>query len=130
MATAFSIFLLRQFFAQIPDELFDAARIDGAGHVRFMTDIVVPLSKAPIMTMMMFTFIGSWNSLLWPLLVAQTDEWRPVAVGLTKFVNSDAPSDFHLQMAASVIMIIPILILYFVTQKQFTEGIASSGLKG
>lgn len=130
MATAFSIFLLRQFFAQIPDELFDAARIDGAGHVRFMTDVVVPLSKAPIMTMMMFTFIGSWNSLLWPLLVAQTDEWRPVAVGLTKFVNSDAPSDFHLQMAASVIMIVPILILYFFTQKQFQEGISSTGLKG
>jgi len=129
-SSAFSIFLLRQFFAQIPEELWDAARIDGAGHVRFLRSIVVPLSRAPIMTAITFGFIGSWNSLLWPLLVTQTDEWRPVAVGLTKFVTSDAPNDVHLQMAASVIMIIPILALYFVTQKQFTEGIASTGLKG
>jgi ABC-type glycerol-3-phosphate transport system permease component len=88
------------------------------------------LSRAPLMTVITFAFIGSWNSLMWPLLVTSTDDWRPVSVGLTKFVNSDAPGDFHLQMAASVIMIIPILTLYFITQRQFTEGIASSGLKG
>lgn len=130
MASAFSIFLLRQFFAQIPNDLWDAARIDGAGHVRFLLWVVMPLSRAAIMTVSLFAFIGSWNSLLWPLLVVQTDEWRPVAFGLTKFVRSDAPGDFHLQMAASVIMIIPIVVIYFFTQKQFTEGIASSGLKG
>ena len=130
MATAFAIFLLRQFFAQIPSDLWDAAQIDGAGHVTFLLRVVVPLSKAPILTVVTFAFVGSWNSLLWPLLVTQTDAWRPVAVGLTKFVSSDAPGAFHLQMAASVIMVIPILIMYFFTQKQFTEGIASSGLKG
>jgi ABC-type glycerol-3-phosphate transport system permease component len=130
MASAFTIFLLRQFFAQIPEDLWDAARIDGAGHLRFMVSVVVPLATAPIMTTVTLTFVASWNALLWPLLVTQTDEWRPVAVGLTKFVGSDAPGDFHLQMAASVIMIIPILIVYFFTQRQFTEGIASSGLKG
>lgn len=130
MASAFSIFLLRQFFLQIPEDLWDAARIDGAGHVHFLTRVVIPLSRAPVMTVIMFAFIGSWNSLLWPLLVVQTDTWRPIAFGLTKFVNADAPASFHLQMAASVIMILPILVLYFFTQKQFTEGIASSGLKG
>lgn len=130
MASAFNIFLLRQFFAQIPDELWDAARIDGAGHLRYLRSVVVPLSRAPIMTVVMFSFIFSWNSLMWPLLVVQSDDWRPVAYGLQKFVSSDAPGDFNLQMAASVIMIIPILILYFFTQRQFTEGIASSGLKG
>jgi ABC-type glycerol-3-phosphate transport system permease component len=130
MATPFTIFLLRQFFLQIPEDLWDAARIDGAGHARFLRSIVVPLSRAPIMTAITFGFIGSWNSLLWPLLLTQTDEWRPVAVGLTKFVNSDAPNALHLQMAASVLMIIPILALYFFTQRQFVEGIASSGLKG
>jgi ABC-type glycerol-3-phosphate transport system permease component len=82
------------------------------------------------MTVITFAFIGSWNALMWPLLVTQTDEWRPVAVGLTKFVNSDAPGEFNLQMAASVIMLIPILVLYFFTQRQFTEGIATTGLKG
>jgi ABC-type glycerol-3-phosphate transport system permease component len=130
MASAFSIFLLRQFFAQIPDDLWDAAQIDGAGHARFLVSVVIPLSKAPVMTIVTFSFIGSWNALLWPLLVTQSDEWRPVAVGLTKFVSSDAPGEFALQMAASVIMVIPILVLYFFTQRQFTEGIATSGLKG
>lgn len=130
MASAFTIFLLRQFFAQIPDDLYDAVRIDGGGHARFLWSVVMPLSRAPIMTVLTFAFIGSWNALLWPLLVTQTDDWRPVAVGLTKFVSSDQPSALHLQMAASVIMIIPILVVYFITQRQFTEGIAASGLKG
>ncbi|MCE2490001.1 MAG: carbohydrate ABC transporter permease, partial [Anaerolineae bacterium] len=120
MASAFTIFLLRQFFTQIPDELWDAARIDGAGHLRFMLRVVIPLSRPAIMTVVIFSFIGSWNALLWPLLVIQTDEWRPVAFGLTKFVQADAGDEFHLQMAASVVMIVPILLLYFIAQKQFT----------
>ena len=131
MASAFTIFLLRQFFAQIPDDLWDAARIDGAGHLRFMTKIVLPLSRAPVMTVVTFAFIGSWNSLLWPLLVIDpSDDWQPVAYGLTRFVQQEAGDEFHLQMAASVIMILPIVILYFFTQKQFTEGISTTGLKG
>ncbi len=130
MASAFTIFLLRQFFQQLPEELWDAARIDGAGHVRYLWSVVIPLSRAPIMTVITFAFIGSWNALLWPLLLTQTDAWRPVAVGLTKFVNSDAPNELNLQMAASVLMIIPILVLYFFTQKQFTEGITAGSLKG
>ncbi len=130
MASAFSIFLLRQFFIQIPVELWDAARIDGAGHLRFLRSVVLPLSRAPIMTVALFGFIASWNALMWPLLVVQTDTWRPIAFGLLKFVSNDAPSELALQMAAAVIMMTPIMILYFFTQKQFTEGIASSGLKG
>jgi ABC-type glycerol-3-phosphate transport system permease component len=130
MASAFSIFLLRQFFIQIPVELWDAARIDGAGHVRFLRDIVLPLSRAPIMTVAMFGFIPSWNTLIRPLLVVQSDTWRPIAFGLQKFVSTEVQGDFQLQMAASVIMIAPIMILYFFTQRQFTEGIASTGLKG
>ena len=130
MASAFTIFLLRQFFSQIPDELWDAARIDGAGHLLFLLRVVVPLSRPAIMTVVIFSFIGSWNALLWPLLVIQTDEWRPVAFGLTKFVQADAGDEFHLQMAASVIMILPILALYFFAQKQFTVGIATTGTRG
>ncbi len=130
MASAFSIFLLRQFFAQIPMDLWEAAQLDGAGHTRFLIFVMLPLSQAPIMTIITFAFIGSWNSLLWPLLVTQDDSWRPVAAGLSHFVGSEAPGDFHLQMAASVIMVIPILVMYFFTQKKFTEGIATSGLKG
>lgn len=129
-ASVFNIFLLRQFFIQIPEDLWDAARIDGAGHFRFLRSVVIPLSKAPIMTIITLGFIGSWNALMWPLLVTVNDEWRPIAVGLSNFVTADTPGDLNLQMAASVITVIPILILYFVAQKQFTEGIAQTGIRG
>ena len=129
-ASVFNIFLLRQFFIQIPDDLWEAARIDGAGHPRFLVGVVLPLSKAPIMTIVTLGFIGSWNALMWPLLVTINDEWRPVAVGLSNFVTADTPGDLNLQMAASVITVIPILVLYFVAQKQFTEGIAQTGIRG
>jgi ABC-type glycerol-3-phosphate transport system permease component len=129
MASAFYIFLLRQFFAQIPNELYDAARIDGAGHLRFMVQIVLPLSKPPILTVLIFAFIGAWNAFMWPLLVTTKETWRPLMVGLWNFVSEAGP-ETHLLMAGAVITIIPILILYFFTQKYFTEGIATTGLKG
>ena len=129
-ASVFNIFLLRQFFIQIPEDLWDAARIDGAGHLRFLRSVVLPLSKAPIMTIITLGFIGSWNALMWPLLVTVNDDWRPIAVGLSNFVTADTPGDLNLQMAASVITVIPILMLYFVAQKQFTEGIAQTGIRG
>jgi len=129
MGSIFNIFLLRQFFAQIPDELFDAARIDGSGHLRFLFQVVIPLSKAPLMVILVLTFIGSWNSLAWPLLVTNTPDWRPISVGMMNFVT-EAGQEIHYIMAGAFITIIPILILYFFTQKQFTESIARSGLKG
>lgn len=129
MGSVFSVFLLRQFFAQIPDELFDAAKIDGAGHLVILTRIVLPLSVAPIMVIVVLSFIGSWNALAWPLLVTNSQEWLPIAAGLYNFVQ-DAGSELNLVMAGSVITIIPILFLYFLTQRQFTESIARSGLKG
>jgi ABC-type glycerol-3-phosphate transport system permease component len=129
MANAFSIFLLRQFFVKIPDELWDAARMDGAGHLRFLIQVVLPISKAPLLTVVLFSFIGSWNAFLWPLLVTTTPRWRPLMVGLWTFVSEYGPQT-HMLMAAAVITVIPILLLYFVTQKQFTEGIATTGLKG
>jgi ABC-type glycerol-3-phosphate transport system permease component len=129
MGSVFSIFLLRQFFAQVPDELFDAAQIDGAGHFRFLTKVVLPLARAPIMVIIVLSFMGSWNALAWPLLVTNSPDWRPIAVGLLNFVD-EAGQLLNLMMAGAVITIIPILVIYFITQKQFTESIARSGLKG
>lgn len=129
IANAFSIFLLRQFFAQIPKELWDAARMDGADHLRFLIQVVLPISKAPIMTVMLFGFTGSWNAFQWPLLVTTKDTWRPIMVGLWSFVNEAGPQT-HLLMAGAVISLLPILLMYFLTQKQFTQGIATTGLKG
>jgi ABC-type glycerol-3-phosphate transport system permease component len=129
MGSVFSIFLLRQFFAQVPDELFDAAQIDGAGHLRFLTTVVLPLAKAPLMVIVVLSFMGSWNALAWPMLVTNSPEWRPIAVGLLNFIT-EAGQQINMMMAGAVITIIPILILYFFTQRQFTESIARSGLKG
>jgi len=129
MVNAFTVFLLRQFFAQIPAELFDAALIDGCGHLRFLTQIVLPISKAPLMTVIILNGIWAWNSLQWPLIVTSTPDWRPITVGLSGFIT-EAGAETQLIMAGSVITTIPILVLYFFTQKQFTEGIATTGLKG
>ncbi len=129
MGSIFSIFMLRQFFAQVPDELYDSAQIDGAGHLRFLLQVVLPLSKAPVMVIIVLSFIGTWNSLAWPMLVTNTPDWRPISVGLMNFVN-EAGQEINLTMAGAFITIVPILIIYFFTQKQFTESIARSGLKG
>jgi len=129
MGSVFSIFLLRQFFAQVPDELFDAAQMDGAGHLRFLLQVVLPLSKAPLMVIIVLSFIGTWNSLAWPMLVTNTPDWRPISVGLMEFVD-EAGQLINLTMAGAFITIVPILVIYFFTQKQFTESIARSGLKG
>jgi ABC-type glycerol-3-phosphate transport system permease component len=129
MGSVFSIFLLRQFFAQVPDELYDAAQIDGAGHLRFLRSVVLPLSKAPIMVIVILSFIGTWNALAWPMLVTNSPAWRPIAVGLYSFID-EAGQMLNLMMAGAFIAVIPVLVLYFFTQKQFTESIARSGLKG
>ena len=129
LASTFGIFLLRQFFRQVPNELFDAARIDGAGHARFLLQVVVPISRAAIVTIVLFTFLESWNSLDWPILVTQAAEWRPISYGLYSF-RQEVNVELNLMMAGAVISLVPVLIVYFFTQKQFTEGIATTGLKG
>lgn len=129
MASAFNIFLLRQFFQQIPNDLWDSAQIDGAGHLRYLWSIVVPLSRSAIMTVLLFGFIGSWNSLAWPLLVTTTPDWRPISYGLLSFID-EAGAQFNLQMAGAVITMFPIVVLYFFTQKTFIESVATTGLKG
>ena len=129
MVNAFSVFLLRQFFAQIPKELYEASLMDGCGHLRFLTRIVLPLSKAPIMSVIVFNTIWAWNQLQWPLIVTSTARWRPITVGLSSFIT-EAAAETQMIMAGSVITTIPILVLYFFTQKQFTEGISTTGLKG
>ncbi len=129
IANAFSIFLLKQFFQQVPNELWDAARMDGADHLRFLVQIVFPISKAPIMTVILFGFSGSWNAFSWPLIVTSTDKWRTMMIGLWNFVG-EAGTETNLLMAGAVITLIPILLLYLFTQKQFTQGIATTGLKG
>lgn len=102
MSTAFIIFLFRQFFAQIPEELWDAARMDGAGHLRFLTTVVLPMSRPIVTTATLLTFVAAWNEFLWPLLVTTNPTWRPLAVGLANFID-EAGARTHLLMAGSEI---------------------------
>lgn len=130
MASVFGIFLLRQFFMQIPKELYDAALIDGAGHLRYLAEIVVPLAKPAVITVALLTFIWSWDSFKWPLLVTRDSNMRVLAVGLQQFLAGEGGTRTHLMMAFASMVVIPVLIFYFFTQKYFTEGIARTGIKG
>ncbi|MGA2974459.1 MAG: carbohydrate ABC transporter permease [Spirochaetia bacterium] len=129
MASAFYIFLLRQFFTQLPNELLESARIDGAGHPRSFLSIALPLSGAPLFTVAFLAFVGSWNSLQWPLVATRSSRWRPITVGLTMFITEAGPQN-QLRMAGAVIAVVPVVLLYFLAQRQFTEAIARSGIKG
>ncbi len=129
MASAFYIFLLRQFFSQVPNELLESARIDGAGHTRAFISILLPLSSAPLFTVAFLAFVGSWNSLQWPLVATRTARWRPITVGLTAFISEAGPQN-QLRMAGAVLAVVPVVLLYLLAQKRFTEAIARSGIKG
>ena len=129
MASAFFIFLLRQFFSQVPTTLLESARIDGATHLGSLIRIMLPLSKAPLFTVGFLAFTGSWNALQWPLVVTQTPRWRPLTVGLTTFITEAGPQ-IHLRMAGSMIAVLPVLLVYVFAQRQITEAIARTGLKG
>lgn len=128
-ASAFSIFLLRQFFRSIPNELHDAAVIDGCGHMRFLATIVLPLSKPALITSGLFTFLGSWNSLMWPLLVTNNPLMRPLQVGISSFIT-DAGTQVQLLLAAVTISVIPVILIYLLLQHWFIEGIATVGIRG
>ena len=128
-ASAFSIFLLRQFFRAIPSELHDAAVIDGCNHLRFLWTVVIPLSQPALVTSALFSFLGSWNALMWPLLVTNNPMMRPLQVGITSFIT-DAGTQIQLLLAAVTISIIPVILIYLLLQRWFVEGIARVGIRG
>ena len=128
MGNIFVIFLLRQYFKKIPKELWDAARMDGSSHLYFLYRIVIPMSLPIIVTVSLFSFILAWNSFAWPLLILTKEDWYPVTVSIYGYIREVGPQ-FQLLMAACVISILPILTLYFFTQKLFLESISNFGLK-
>ncbi len=124
----FTIFLFRQHFKSLPQELFDAAAIDGCGTFGILWRIMIPLSKPIIATASIFSLIGSWNSFMWPLVMTNRPELRVLQVGLSYF-NQEASTQTTLLMAASTFSIVPILILFFMAQKQIIASYAKAGLK-
>ena len=124
----FIIFLLRQYIKKIPNELWDAARMDGASHFYFLRKVVIPMSMPIIVTISLFAFILAWNSFAWPLLILTKEDWFPVTVSIYSFIR-EVGANYNLLMAASLISIFPVLILYFFTQRLFLESISNFGLK-
>ena len=124
----FLIFLLRQYFKKIPNELWDAARMDGATHFFFLRKVVIPMSMPIIVTVALFAFILAWNSFAWPLLILTKEDWFPVTVSIYSFIR-EVGANYNLLMAASLISIFPVLVLYFFTQRLFLESISNFGLK-
>jgi multiple sugar transport system permease protein len=127
--SAFSTFLLRQYFMSIPLEMDDAARVDGASSFRIWWRIILPLSGPALAALGIFTFLGQWNSFLWPLIVTNSEEMRTLPVGLATF-QSQYSVQWHLLMAGSVIAVLPILVIYIAGQKWFVRGITLSGMGG
>jgi multiple sugar transport system permease protein len=128
-ASAFSIFLLRQFFRSIPMELSEAAKIDGASEFRIFTDVVAPLARPALVVVALFTFMGTWNDFMGPMIYLTDQKSFTLSLGLQAYQTQHGGTPWNLLMAASLMVIAPILIVFFVAQKVFIQGIATSGLK-
>jgi multiple sugar transport system permease protein len=128
-ASVFGVFLLRQFFLSIPKELEEAAIIDGAGRFRIYWQIVLPLSRAAMIALMIFTFLGSWNDLFWPLIVLNRLEMRTLPVGLT-VLNGTYTQERALIMAGAIIASAPVLIFYGIFQRRIIQGVMLTGMGG
>ena len=127
--SAFGVFLMRQFYQSIPTELCEAARIDGLSEYGIWARIMLPLSKAAIATLVIFTFVTTWNDYMGPLIYLSSDVNKTIQVGLRRFIQENT-TEYHLIMAVSVVSLIPVAIVFLSLQKYFIEGIATSGLKG
>jgi multiple sugar transport system permease protein len=127
--TGFAVFMMRQFIQAIPSELFDAARIDGAGEVRIFLTIVLPLARPALATLGILTFLDSWNNLLWPLIVIQSDEMETIPLGLTKF-STLYSTNYAQMLAMAVIASLPVLVVFVIGRRQIINSLMLSGIKG
>jgi multiple sugar transport system permease protein len=126
----FGVFLTRQFMYGIPDELLEAARIDGANEWRTFWTIVLPITAPVLATLGILTFLGSWNSFIYPLVMAQQEAMYTLPVALATFATGQYQADHGMLMAGSVVLVLPVLIIFILFQRWITEGIATTGLKG
>jgi multiple sugar transport system permease protein len=129
MMSAFGVYLMRQFMSTIPDDLIDAARVDGQGELRIFLTIVLPLVAPALATLAIFNFIGNWNAFLWPLIAASKPKMFTLPVGLANF-SGEAGSDWHYIMTGASVAMAPLVLVFLLFQKQIVKGIAMTGLKG
>ena len=127
--SAFGVFLMRQFFMGVPNDLIDAARLDGFSEFRIFWKIALPLVKPAVAALCIFTFLGNWNAYIWPLIVTRSETMRTLPVGIA-FFSSESQSSFHLIMVAASLATVPVIIIFLIFQRQIIKGIALAGLKG
>jgi sn-glycerol 3-phosphate transport system permease protein len=129
--SAFAAFLLRQHFKSLPDEIFDAAKVDGAGHLRQMFQVALPMSVPVCTTVLLLSFVAHWNAYQWPLIVTSTQEMKilPLGIQALRNLSSDVPT-WHIAMAGATMVVLPVLIIFLVGQKKFFEGAIQGALKG
>lgn len=129
ITTPVGVFLMRQFIGGLPDELLEAARIDGAGELRLFVRVVLPLCGPALATLAILTFLSSWNNFLWPLVVSQSADLYTLPVALSLYSTGQHSTNYGLLLAGSVLVITPILLLFALLQRWFIQGIATTGLK-
>lgn len=129
LATPFGVFLMRQYLLSIPDELIEAARVDGAGELRIFARVVMPLCGPALATLTILTFLASWNNFLWPLVVATTEDRYTLPVALALYSVGQNRIDYGLVLAGAVAVLLPVVIVFVLLQRHFLRGIATTGLK-
>ena len=129
LAAPFGVFLMRQYILALPDELIQAARIDGAGEIRIFTSVIMPLCGPALATLGILTFLGSWNNFLWPLVVAQTEDKYTLPVALALSAVGQNATKYGLLLAGSVVVVIPVLAIFLLLQRHIMQGIAMTGIK-
>ena len=129
-ATAFGTFLMRQGFLGLPRDVLDAAKIDGAGHLRTLRDIVLPMAKPIVVTFAMISAVNKWNDYLWPLIITNTNNMRPLTVGLTFLFDNEGNNNWGMIMAGTAYVVIPLLLVFVFAQRFIIEGLTSGATKG
>ena len=129
LASAFNVFLLRQFFLTLPKDMSEAARIDGCSEIQIFLRIILPLSKSALLVVALFQFMATWNDFLGPLIFLTEQKDFTLALGLQSFQSQNGGTAWHQLMAASTLVVLPVMALFFFTQRAFVEGIASTGGK-
>jgi multiple sugar transport system permease protein len=129
LAAPFGVFLMRQFMSDVPDELIDAARVDGAGELRTFFRIVLPQTKPALATLGILTFLGSWNNFLWPLIAVRSADMYTLPVALATYAVGQNAVRYGLLVAGATVIVLPILIVFLILQRHFVQGVATTGIK-
>ena len=129
MTNAFGIFLLRQYFMQVPDELIEAAKLDNAGSLKIVYKLMLPMAKPAMSTVVLFSFVSHWNDYFWPLVMTQTTNVRTLPIGIAMLKNTEGITNWNIIMAGNMILVMPILVVYVFCSKSIIRSFAYSGIK-